>query len=116
MFIGNENEVFATAMSHPEVKNASMKVLISPQEGWRDYVMRMVELDRDGYSPRHVHAWPHINYVVEGKGLLHMDGKDSPMEAGAFAYVPAGVLHQYRNAGDSKFRFICIVPKEGHVA
>lgn len=115
MFVGNEKAIFATAITHPEVKNAAMKVLISPKEGWSDYVMRLVELERDGYSPKHAHDWPHINYVVEGSGILHMDGKDTPVEAGAVAYVPAGVLHQYKNAGTGKFRFICIVPKEGHI-
>jgi mannose-6-phosphate isomerase-like protein (cupin superfamily) len=34
---------------------------------------------------------------------------------GAYAYVPAGKPHQYRNAGSEPLRFICIVPKEGHV-
>ena len=116
MFIGNETEVFATVMSHPEVKNAGMKVLISQKEGWQDYVMRIIELDKDGFSPKHIHAWPHINYVVEGTGLLHLNGKDTPVETGAYAYVPAGALHQYKNTGAGKFRFICIVPKEGHVA
>jgi quercetin dioxygenase-like cupin family protein len=36
------------------------------------------------------------------------------VEAGSYAYVPADKLHQFRNAGDGMFRFICIVPKEGH--
>lgn len=115
MVVGNEKDVFATLMNHPEVKNAGMKVLVSPKEGWQDYVMRIIELDKDGYSPKHIHDWPHINYVIEGKGILLMDGRDTPVEAGAFAFVPAGILHQYRNAGDDKFRFICIVPKEGHI-
>ena len=29
-------------------------------------------------------------------------------------YVPADKVHQFRNAGPDKFRFICIVPTEGH--
>jgi mannose-6-phosphate isomerase-like protein (cupin superfamily) len=44
-----------------------------------------------------------------------VDGRDTPVGAGAFAYVPAGKEHQYRNAGKGIFRFICIVPTEGHV-
>jgi quercetin dioxygenase-like cupin family protein len=28
--------------------------------------------------------------------------------------VPANTEHQFRNTGDGTFRFICIVPTEGH--
>jgi len=60
------------------------------------------------------HDWPHINYIVEGRGVLHVDGRDTPIESGSYAFVPAGSTHQFRNAGSGRFRFICIVPTEGH--
>ena len=115
MIIAKENDVQPIAMESPEVKNAAMKALISPNEGWDGYVMRVIELGESGYSPKHTHDWPHINYVLEGNGTLHMDGKDTQVEAGSYAYVPAGTHHQYRNAGSGTFRFICIVPQEGHI-
>ena len=115
MIVANEKDVQAIVMESPEVKNAAMKTLISPKEGWDGYVMRVVELDEYGYSPKHTHDWPHVNFIIEGKGSLHIDGKDNPLEAGSYAYVPAGSLHQYKNEGSGKFRFICIVPEEGHV-
>jgi quercetin dioxygenase-like cupin family protein len=115
MIVANEKDVPAMVMENPEVKEAAMKALISPQQGWEGYVMRVVELGKGGYSPRHTHDWPHINYVLEGSGSLHINGKDTPIEAGSYAYVPAGSLHQYKNEGSGMFRFICIVPEEGHV-
>ena len=115
MIVSHEKDILATKMENPEVKNAAMKALITPQEGWDGYVMRVVELGKGGYSPKHIHQWPHINYVLEGKGSLHIEGKDNPVEAGSYAYVPAGSQHQYKNEGNGMFRFICIVPQEGHV-
>jgi quercetin dioxygenase-like cupin family protein len=115
MIVANEKDLHAMVLESSEVKNAAMKVLITPKEGWEGYVMRVIELDEDGYSPKHTHQWPHINYILEGKGILHLDGKDLPLEAGSYAYVPAGALHQYKNKGNVKFRFICIVPQEGHI-
>jgi quercetin dioxygenase-like cupin family protein len=115
MIVAKEKDVPPIVMESAEVKNAAMKVLISPEQGWDDYVMRVVELGEGGYSPKHTHEWPHINFIIEGRGSLYIDGRTNPVEAGSYAYVPAGSQHQYRNEGDGTFRFICIVPKEGHV-
>ena len=114
MTISHEKEVLAAAIDSPEVRHAAMKVLVGEKEGWTDHVMRIIELGPDGYSPRHRHPWPHINYMVEGTGTLFMDGRDHPVKTGTYAYVPANTEHQFKNAGNGMFRFICIVPKEGH--
>ncbi len=114
MIVSHEKERIANTINSPEVNNAAMKVLIGAREGWSDHVMRIVELAPDGYSPRHTHPWPHINYMLDGKGVLFLDGEEHPVEAGSFAYVPADADHQFRNSGKENFRFICIVPKEGH--
>ena len=114
MIVDHERNVSAKTMESPEVKAAGIKMLIGPQQGWSDYVMRVIELGNEGHSPAHAHPWPHINYMLEGKGVLMIEGQEHPVEAGSYAYVPAGSRHQFRNAGPGIFRFICIVPKEGH--
>lgn len=112
--IGNEKDVLKIMMEGPTVNEAGMKVLVTPEDGWDSHVMRLVELGEGGYSPKHTHPWPHINYMIEGEGVLLQDGKEVPVSAGSYAYVPAGELHQFRNTGKGIFKFICIVPKEGH--
>jgi len=114
MIVDQEQKIPATVINSPEVNAAAIKVLIGPQQGWNDYVMRIIELDAEGYSPAHAHPWPHINYMIEGQGTLLIEGQAHPVQAGAYAYVPAGSHHQFKNTGTEKFRFICIVPKEGH--
>ena len=114
MIVADEKNTPFNTINHSDAHKAQIKVMVGPEQGWSDYVMRMIELDPDGYTPHHTHAWPHINYIVEGDGLLHMDGKDTPVSAGSYAYVPTGMIHQFKNNGSGKFRFICIVPKEGH--
>ena len=114
MIVSDEQKVSAVAINNPEVRNVDMKMLIGEKEGWADHVMRVFELGPDGHTPRHRHPWPHINYILEGAGILFMDGREHPVQSGGYAYVPAGVEHQFKNAGRSGFRFICIVPKEGH--
>lgn len=45
MIVGNFNELIAKPITSPEAKNAAMKVLVSPNEGWEGHVMRVVELE-----------------------------------------------------------------------
>lgn len=112
--VGHVKDLVNKKLESPLVQHASMKVLVSKEEGWDNHVMRVLELGKDGYSPKHEHPWPHINYMIEGKGELMIDGTVYPVEAGSYAYVPENTLHQFRNAGDKPFKFICIVPSEGH--
>lgn len=112
--VGHENTIEKVIFDNPEAKNASMKALISPEEGWEGNVMRVVELAEGGHSPKHIHSWPHINYMLEGEGILFIEGKEHPVKKGSYAYVPEGKKHQFKNTGKGVFKFICIVPEEGH--
>ncbi len=114
MIVSHEKDVKGIKVESTAAKNALMKAIISPKEGWDGYVMRIVELENGGYSPKHTHPWPHINYMIEGKGILHIDGEDHQVKSGSFAYVPSNKIHQFCNTGKGKFKFICIVPEEGH--
>ncbi|KDR96430.1 Cupin domain protein [Peptoclostridium litorale DSM 5388] len=114
MIVSDEKKINSQKVEHPEAKNALMKVLISPNEGWEGHVMRIFELEAGGYTPKHTHDWPHINYILEGSGTLFLDGKENEIEEGSYAYVPSNELHQFKNTGKGTLRFICIVPEEGH--
>jgi len=114
MIVGHKKDVNGIKIENPEVKDVVMKVLVSPKEGWEGHVMRIFELGVGGHSPKHIHDWPHINYITRGKGRLHIDGVNYELEAGSFAYVPSGKIHQFINQGEEPFEFICIVPEEGH--
>ncbi|MDN5351302.1 MAG: hypothetical protein PWQ12_218 [Clostridiales bacterium] len=114
MIVGNFKNLEAAKIMNPAAVNAAMKVLVSPAEGWEGYVMRVIELGEGGHSPEHAHDWPHINYVIEGKGTIRIGDDIHEVEAGGFAYVPANAMHQFSNTGAGDFKFICIVPERGH--
>ena len=114
MIVDHESAILAGVINSPEVRHAAMKVLVGAEQGWADHVMRVVELGPGGYSPKHRHPWPHINYMLEGDGVLEIEGHAHAVRAGSYACVPAGTEHQFRNTGQAQFRFICIVPAEGH--
>ena len=113
MIVAHERDAQRLKLEGDSLKNVFKKVLVSPQEGWDGYVMRVFDLDIDGYTPKHSHSWPHINYILKGKGILHLDGIDHEIEEGSYAYVPGNKLHQFLNQGNELFSMICIVPEEG---
>lgn len=94
-------------------KGAVKQVAVGPEQGWEDYVMRIITLEAGGNSPAHAHDWPHINYVISGTGTLMIAGKEYAIQAGDCAYVPSNDQHSFTNTGRQPLEFICIVPTRG---
>ncbi|HUK77823.1 MAG TPA: cupin domain-containing protein [Thermoleophilia bacterium] len=111
--IGHIGSVEGQPLSGEDIEGVVKRLLVGPADGWQGWALRLFELAPGGHTPRHHHPWPHINYITAGRGILHIDGTDNAVEAGSFAYVPAGATHQFGNAGDETFAFLCIVPAEG---
>lgn len=112
--VGHTDHIVSKELDSTLSKGASMKVLIGKSQGWQDHVLRVIELEKSGFSPKHAHPWPHINYVIEGQGELMIDDMTVRVFANSYAFIPEGSLHQFRNVGDQPFKFICIVPSVGH--
>ncbi|MCJ7623317.1 MAG: cupin domain-containing protein [Anaerolineaceae bacterium] len=72
--------------------------------------LRMIEISQGGNSPRHTHPYEHENYVVDGVGQVLIDDKWHEIKAGDVVFVPPDVLHQYRNASEITFKFLCMIP------
>jgi len=115
VFVSNVKNIKVITVSAPGVVNAVKQTLVGPEQGWEGWVMRLFTLSKGGNTPRHSHEWPHINYIVSGKGTLYLDGEEHAVEPGSVAYIPGGSEHQFRNQGGEDFSFICIVPEQGDV-
>lgn len=106
-------EVAVEPLTGEGVRDVTRRVLVSPEEGWQGWVMRLFEIAPGGHTPRHAHDWPHINFVAAGRGELHIDGDDFGIATGSSAFVPAGAVHQFSNRGDGPLSLVCIVPERG---
>ena len=111
--VRSREEAPAVPMAGDGVVDVLKRVLVGPAEGWDGHVMRLFEIGPGGHTPRHSHDWPHINVVVAGRGVLHVDGVDHEIVQGSSAFVPAGATHQFSNAGDETLQLVCIVPERG---
>ena len=74
------------------------------------YALRMIEIEPGGNSPKHMHPYEHENFVVAGQGRLLIADIEYDLKPGDVAFVPAGVLHQYVNAGETTLKFLCGIP------
>lgn len=90
------------------------QVVLGPEDGSEEIVLRYFRLAPGGASPYHTHDWPHLVKVEAGTGVtVDVDGNETPIKAGDFIFVPEDEKHQFRNTGDGPFEFICIVPRRG---
>ena len=113
MAVSHINSIEPVPVKMEGTQGAVKKILIGPTEGWEDHVMRLFSLEAGGYTPRHSHPWPHINYITKGKGTLFLSGNEYPLSPGSVAYIPEKEEHQFINSSHTEFAFICIVPAEG---
>jgi len=113
MVVGNIDEIDRKQISGDGIKNVLKQVPIGPDQGWKDHILRVFTIQKDGHTPKHSHDWEHINYVISGSGTLEINGDKYDLKNGSFAVVPPNVEHQYSNRGNDDFVMICIVPAHG---
>ena len=71
--------------------------VLGPEDGVPNYVMLWVQHPPGGASAQHTHPWEHQAYIVEGEGVLWVEGNTHPIKAGDAVLVPPDVEHQFRN-------------------
>lgn len=92
-------------------KAVSMKVLIGPEEGSANIIMRKFTVAPGGYTPYHTHQFEHIIKVDSGIGaLVDSKGNERLLDIGKSAYVAPYEKHQFKNTGEVDFEFLCIIP------
>ena len=110
--VGNKDSAPAREITGEGIKDVIKRVLVSPDEGWDGWVMRLFDVGPGGHTPRHAHPWPHINFVAAGRGELFLDGDLHALSAGSYAFVPSEHEHQFRASAGESLSFICIVPAD----
>lgn len=103
-------EVAAESIEDPTASGVKMRWVISQKDGAENFAMRVVEISPEGYSPLHRHAHEHEVFVLKGKGILTCEGEDTPLIQGDVAFILPNEEHQFRNTGQDKLEFLCLIP------
>ncbi len=85
-------------------------VLISEAHGAPNFAIRRFTIAPGGEIPEHTNEIEHEQYVLAGEYTVGIDDEEYEVSAGDSLFIPAGVVHWYRNDGDEEGAFVCAVP------
>jgi quercetin dioxygenase-like cupin family protein len=89
------------------------QIPLGSEDGTPVYSYRVFTLEPGGNTPYHSHPYEHMNFIIEGNGVLvNEKGEEKLLKTGDFALVYPNEKHQYRNNSSGVFKMICGVPKE----
>jgi quercetin dioxygenase-like cupin family protein len=87
------------------------KDLIGRQRGASHSIsLGIAEIPPGATLARHRHAAPEIYHVLEGAGIVEVDGTSYPASAGAAIFIPGGAAHAFRNTGAIPIMFAYVFP------
>ena len=67
-------------------------------------------------APDHFHTYDEVVYVLEGHGMLHVDGDSAPLRAGTAVHLPAGLVHCLENTGPGEMQVLGVFRPAGSPA
>lgn len=110
MKIQKTSDATPTYFDSDAARGVTGRVLIGKEDGADNFCMRIFELARGGYSPRHSHEWEHEIFIHSGKGEVFRNGEWVSIESGCAIFIPGNEEHQLKNTGDHPFVFVCLIP------
>ena len=90
-------------------RSTELQVLVGPDEGAPNFVLRRFIMQAGGGIPRHTNEVEHEQYVLRGRARITIAGAAHEVGEGDTLYIPAGTPHAYEVI-DGPFEFLCVVP------
>ncbi|MBD3415163.1 MAG: cupin domain-containing protein [Candidatus Aminicenantes bacterium] len=107
-------DIKAIEMDDKEIRRVKKKVLIGPEDGSHNIIMRKFTVSPDGFTPFHTHDFEHVVKIENGKGIvIDESGKKIPVVQGDVLFINNNEEHQFQNPFDEPFEFLCIILNQG---
>lgn len=86
-----------------------MQVLVGPEDGAPNFVLRRFVMEAGGGIPEHTNEVEHEQYVLRGRARIRIGDEEHRVGPADSVYIPAGVPHAYEVV-EGPFEFLCVVP------
>lgn len=91
------------------------RYLVNQDLGCLD-VTQFVGLILPGRAPTHSHSYDEIVYIIDGDGILHLGGQETPIGPGSAVHLPPLVEHCLENTGKGSMRVLGVFHPSGDPA
>jgi mannose-6-phosphate isomerase-like protein (cupin superfamily) len=106
---------FADREPHTAKPDREFRYLVNEDLGCPD-VTQFVGLIPPGRAPMHSHSYDEVIYVVEGEGVLHLNGTETPIAAGTCIHLPPLQEHCLENTSGGTMRVLGVFHPSGDPA
>ena len=80
------------------------------------HVTQFVGIVEPCRAPDHSHSYDEVGYILEGQGLIHIDGESTALSAGSCFHLPPGQVHCIENVGPGTMRILGVFHPSGSPA
>jgi mannose-6-phosphate isomerase-like protein (cupin superfamily) len=106
---------YADRPALPASPNREFRFLVDRDIGCRD-VTQFVGIIPPGRAGMHSHVYDEVVYVIEGEGVLHVGGEETPIESGSCIHLPPLIEHCLENTGANEMRVLGVFYPQGDPA
>ena len=90
------------------------RILIDRESTGAQHFSLLVNEVRPGYkSKEHSHDVEHCWYILQGKGVMHIEGEALPIGVGDAVFAPIGVKHTVESTGEVPLKYVVIYAPSG---
>ena len=111
MKLKRDSDVQGTPVEMEGAKDVTMKILIGPDDGSRNIIMRLFRVLAGGHTPYHTHDFEHLVRVLAGRGVVvDEDGNKHELSPGQNVFVEPNEKHQFANPFSDPLEMTCTIP------
>jgi mannose-6-phosphate isomerase-like protein (cupin superfamily) len=91
------------------------RYLVDEDAGCAD-VTQFLGIVQPSKAPFHSHPYDEVGYIVSGRGIAHIDGKELLLRAGSCFHLAPGQIHCIENPGPGEMRILGVFHPSGSPA
>ncbi|UCE21482.1 MAG: cupin domain-containing protein [Candidatus Aminicenantes bacterium] len=110
MIVKKNADIPEAPVEEEEVVKVLRKILIGPEDGSHNIIMRHFKVLPEGHTPFHSHDHEHVVKIEKGKGIVVREtGEEVMVSQGQSLLVEKNETHQFKNPFSEPFEFLCII-------